>query len=178
MQLSGGRRPADPADSEFCLQLHKAAMDDYAAAVRGWNHEDQRTCHDCGFDPGRRQIITVDGADAGVPAVEDRAREIYRERIELHPHYQGQGTGAQLLDTAARRGQDLILDVLAVNTRAYAFYERHGSREAARHGRRPGTQRTTGRSECAAPTRGPASETVRTAPKTPRDHTPSLRPPS
>ncbi|MEU1597490.1 GNAT family N-acetyltransferase [Streptomyces sp. NPDC005708] len=59
-------------------------------------------------------------------------------RIELHPHYQGRGIGAQLIqsliDTAAQRSQGLILDVLAVNTRAHAFYQRHGFREVARCG--------------------------------------------
>ncbi|MEU0971384.1 GNAT family N-acetyltransferase [Streptomyces sp. NPDC005917] len=82
--------------------------------------------------------MTVDGTDAGVLVVEYRALEVYLGRIELHPHYQGRGIGAQLLqsliDTAAQRGWDLILDVLAINTRAHAFYQRHGFREVARHG--------------------------------------------
>lgn len=113
-------------------------MGDYVAAVWGWNDDDQRTYHDRRFDPERWQIITVDHADADVLVVEHRASDIYLERIELHPRHQGQGTGAQLIqslvDTAAQRGQGLILDVLAVNTRAHAFYERHGFREVARHG--------------------------------------------
>ena len=28
-------RRATPADSEFCFQLHKAAMGDYVTAIRG-----------------------------------------------------------------------------------------------------------------------------------------------
>ncbi|MGW5481831.1 GNAT family N-acetyltransferase [Streptomyces sp. NPDC004008] len=70
--------------------------------------------------------------------VEYRATEVYLARIELHPHHQGRGIGAQLIqsliDTAARRSQHLILDVLVINTRAQAFYQRHGFREVARHG--------------------------------------------
>ncbi|MFF4961392.1 GNAT family N-acetyltransferase [Streptomyces sp. NPDC001222] len=131
-------RPAAPADSEFCFQLHKAAMGDYVAAVWGWDDEDQRAYHERGFDPDRWQVITVDGADAGILVVEYRATEVYLARIELHPHHQGRGIGAQLIqsliDTAARRGQHLILDVLVINTRAHAFYQRHGFREVARHG--------------------------------------------
>ena len=131
-------RPAAPADSEFCFQLHKAAMGDYVAAVWGWDDEDQRAYHERGFDPDRWQVITVDGADAGTLVVEYRATEVYLGRIELHPHYQGQGIDAQLIqsliDTAARRSQHLILDVLVINTRAHAFYQRHGFREVARHG--------------------------------------------
>lgn len=131
-------RPAAPADSEFCFQLHKAAMGDYVAAIWGWDDEEQRAYHERGFDPDRWQVITVDGTDAGILVVDYRATEIYLTRIELHPRYQGRGIGAQLIqsltETAAQRGQDLILDVLAVNTRAHAFYQRHGFLEVARHG--------------------------------------------
>ncbi|MEU3346530.1 GNAT family N-acetyltransferase [Streptomyces sp. NPDC006700] len=131
-------RPAVPADNEFCFQVHKAAMGNYVATIWGWDDEEQRAHHHCGFDPDRWQVITVDGADAGVLVVEYRATEVYLARIELHPHYQGRGIGARLIqsliDTATRRGQQLILDVLAINTRAQAFYQRHGFREVARHG--------------------------------------------
>ncbi|MEW2073575.1 GNAT family N-acetyltransferase [Streptomyces sp. NPDC012403] len=131
-------RPAVPADSEFCFQLHKAAMGHYVAAIWGWDDEDQRAYHDRGFEPDRWQVITVDGVDAGALVVEYRETEVYLGRIELHPHYQGRGIGARLIqsliDTAAQRGQHLILDVLAINTRAHAFYRRHGFREVARHG--------------------------------------------
>jgi ribosomal protein S18 acetylase RimI-like enzyme len=131
-------RPVAPADSEFCFQLHKAAMGDYVAAVWSWDEADQRAYHERGFDPERWQIITVDGADAGILIVEYGASEVYLARIELHPDCQGRGIGAQLIqsliDTAGQRGQALALDVLAINTRALAFYRRHGFREVVRHG--------------------------------------------
>ncbi|MEU1601624.1 bifunctional aminotransferase class I/II-fold pyridoxal phosphate-dependent enzyme/GNAT family N-acetyltransferase, partial [Streptomyces sp. NPDC005708] len=100
-------RPAAPADSEFCFQLHKAAMGEYVAMIWGWDDEDQRAYHERGFDPDRWQVITVDGADAGILIIEYGATEVYLARIELHPHYQGRGIGAQLIqsliDTAAQR---------------------------------------------------------------------------
>ncbi|MGW3359647.1 N-acetyltransferase family protein [Streptomyces bungoensis] len=130
-------RPANPADGEFCFRLHRAAMREYVDAVRGWDDEEQRAYHERAFAPGRWQIVTVDGADAGLLIVEYRAREVYLTRIELHPDHQGRGIGAGLIrflaGAAARRGQSLVLDVLAVNTRALAFYRRHGFREEARH---------------------------------------------
>ncbi|GLZ03325.1 hypothetical protein Acsp03_07920 [Actinomadura sp. NBRC 104412] len=133
-----GLRPATPADSEFCFQLHKAAMGDYVAAVWGWNEQDQRGYHSRAFEPGNWQIITVDGADAGMLSVEHRPAEIYLGRIEIHPDHQGRGIGTrlitELLRQAGRQGQDLVLDVLAVNHRAYALYRRLGLREVARHG--------------------------------------------
>jgi ribosomal protein S18 acetylase RimI-like enzyme len=131
-------RPATPADSEFCYQVHKAAMGGYVAAVWGWDEQRQRGSHARAFDPGRWQIITADGADAGILIVERRPGQIYLSRIEIHPGYQGHGIGTRLigalLDEAAQRGADLVLDVLAVNTRAQALYRRLGMTEVARHG--------------------------------------------
>jgi ribosomal protein S18 acetylase RimI-like enzyme len=113
-------------------------MGEQVAAVHGWVDADQLGYHERVFAPGRWQIITVDGADAGNLVVELRPDEVYLGRIELHPDHQGRGVGAHVvrtvLDTAAAREQPLLLDVFTVNTRARAFYERLGFREVARHG--------------------------------------------
>lgn len=131
-------RPATPADSEFCYQLHKAAMGEYVAAIWGWDDQVQRASHVRAFNPARWQIITVGGADIGMLDVEHRPGEIYLARIEIHPDHQGHGIGTRLvsdlLGKATRRGQELVLDVLAVNHRAHALYQRLGMTEVARHG--------------------------------------------
>jgi ribosomal protein S18 acetylase RimI-like enzyme len=131
-------RPATPADSEFCYQLHKAAMGGYVAAIWGWDDRAQRAAHARAFNRGRWQIITAGQADIGMLDVEYRPSEIYISRIEIHPDYQGRGIGTHLIsalaDEAKRKGQDLVLDVLAVNHRAQALYQRLGLREVARHG--------------------------------------------
>ena len=131
-------RPATAADSEFCFQLHKAAMGEYVTAIWGWDEQRQRDHHARGFDPEHWQIITADGADIGMLNVEYRPAEIYLARIEIHPDYQGRGIGTRLvsalIDEAAQRGQDLVLDVLTVNNRAHALYQRLGMKEVARHG--------------------------------------------
>jgi ribosomal protein S18 acetylase RimI-like enzyme len=133
-----GLRAATAADSEFCFQLHKAAMGDYVAAIWGWDEQDQRDHHARGFDPGRWQIITADGADIGMLSVEYRATEVYLGRIEVRPEHQGRGIGTRLitalLGEAEQQGKDLVLDVLAVNHRAHALYRRLGLREVARDG--------------------------------------------
>jgi len=131
-------RPATRADSEFCYQLHQAAMGDYIAAIWGWDEQVQRDFHTRAFNPGRWQIITADGADAGMLDVEYRPGEIYLSRIEICPDHQGHGIGtclmSTLIDEARQRGQDLVLDVLTVNHRAQALYQRLGMTEVARHG--------------------------------------------
>ena len=131
-------RQATAADGEFCFQLHKAAMGEYVTAIWGWDEQRQRDFHARGFAPGHWQIITVDGADAGILIVDYRPGEVYLARIEIHPDYQGHGIGTRLIgaliDEAAQRGQDLVLDVLTVNNRAQALYQRLGMKEVGRHG--------------------------------------------
>jgi ribosomal protein S18 acetylase RimI-like enzyme len=131
-------RPATPADNEFCFQLHKAAMGGYITAIWGWDEQRQRGFHARSFNPGRWQIITAGQADIGMLDVEHRPGEICISRIEIHPDYQGQGIGTFLLsalaDEARRKGQDLVLEVLTVNRRAQALYQRLGLKEVARHG--------------------------------------------
>ena len=136
--ISVALRPATPADSEFCYQLHKAAMGGYVTAIWGWDEQVQRGFHDRAFNPGRWQVITANGVDAGMIDVEYRPGEIYLARIEIDPGYQGLGIGTGLVGALAAearsRGQDLVLDVLAVNHRAQALYRRLGFTEVARHG--------------------------------------------
>jgi GNAT superfamily N-acetyltransferase len=131
-------RSATPADSDFCYQLHKAAMGSYITGIWGWDEQRQRSFHARSFNPGRWQIIIAGETDIGMLDVEYRPGEIYISRIEIHPDYQGQGIGTLLIsalaDQASRTGQDLVLDVLTVNHRAQALYQRLGLKEVARHG--------------------------------------------
>jgi ribosomal protein S18 acetylase RimI-like enzyme len=131
-------RPTTPADTEFCYQLHKAAMGAYITAIWGWDEQVQRAFHARAFNVHRWQIITDGEVDVGMLDIDFRPEEIYLSRIEIHPDHQGHGIGTRLisalLDEAHQEGQELVLDVLAVNGRAQALYRRLGLREVARHG--------------------------------------------
>ncbi|MGH3279167.1 MAG: hypothetical protein ACRDNW_08530, partial [Trebonia sp.] len=70
-------RPAAPADSEFCYQLHEAAMRSYVTATWGWDEHVQRELHARAFNPSRWQIITAGGTDVGMLDIEHRPDEIY-----------------------------------------------------------------------------------------------------
>lgn len=98
-------RPATDADSEFCYQLHKAAMGDYIAAIWGWDEQVQRGYHARAVNPGRWQVVTANGADVGMLDVEYRPREIYLSRIEIHPDHLGHGIGARLISALIDEAQ-------------------------------------------------------------------------
>jgi ribosomal protein S18 acetylase RimI-like enzyme len=113
-------------------------MGDYVTAIWGWDEQAQRDFHARAFNPDLWQIIMADGADIGMLAVEYRPAEMYLGRIEIQPSHQGRGIGTRLItaliDQARQKGQDLVLDVLIVNHRAQALYQRLGLTEVARHG--------------------------------------------
>lgn len=131
-------RPAVVGDSEFCFQLHKAAMRDYVDAIWGWEDQPQRDYHDASFDPSRWQIITADDENVGMIEVERGHDAIYLARIEILPSHQGLGIGtsliSSLIEEAESEGKELALDVLVVNSRALALYRRLGLTEVGRHG--------------------------------------------
>lgn len=84
-------RQAEQADYDFLYHLHKETMQAYVEATWGWNEEWQREYFDRKWDPCRRQIIQVNGRDAGVLVVDNRQGEHYLGLIELLPEFQGAG---------------------------------------------------------------------------------------
>lgn len=132
-------RQTTAADLEFCFGLHRSALGEYVEAIWGWDELEQRTRFQDGFDPAGTQIITVNGHDAGALNVDEADGAVVLARIELDPTYQGRGIGGHivgaLVSEAASRGEDVVLEVLDVNTRAVAFYSRLGFHESGRPGK-------------------------------------------
>ena len=135
MSQSYTLRPATAADYDFLFALHRAAMRAYVETIWGWHEDWQQEYFRQKFNPSRRQIIQVDGQDAGVLVVERRADELYLELIELLPAFQGRGVGTAILhgliDRARAEGVPLTLHVLRSNDDARRLYERLGLRVVA-----------------------------------------------
>lgn len=105
-------------------------MREYIESIWGWHEEWQEEYFRRKFDPKGRQIIVIDGQDAGVLVLEERPDEVYLSLIELWPEFQGHGVGTEiirgLLRHAHNRELPLVLDVLRSNNEALRLYERLG----------------------------------------------------
>ena len=122
-------RPATADDFPFLYDLHVATMRDYVTQTWGWDDAAQREMFAASFQPANSQIITINGLDIGVLAVEHRPDDWFLANFEIAPVAQGQGLGAtiirDLLATAARDGLPARFQVLKVNP-ARRLYERLG----------------------------------------------------
>lgn len=123
-------RQATAKDYDFLYALHVAAMREYVEQIWEWQDAWQEEYFARKFKPAARQVIVVDGCDAGTFVVEWRADEVYVALIELLPAYQGRGIGSNLLRSliaeAHGRGLPVSLHVLKPNTPARRLYERLG----------------------------------------------------
>ncbi len=131
MEIKFTLRQATAADYDFLFALHAAAMRPYVEATWGeWNAEWQAEYFARKFDPSPRQIIQVNGQDAGVVVVEYRAGDLYLALIELLPPFQGLGIGTQIIQELVTRawqeGVPLSLHVLKSNPLALELYSRLG----------------------------------------------------
>ncbi len=123
-------RDATAADREWLYQLNRATMRDYVVQTWGaWDEAFQRQYFDDRYTPEGRQIIVVEGADAGGLIVHREASRIFLGDISLLPAFQSQGIGSEvvhdLLEEAAGLDVPVELQVLKVNP-ARALYERLG----------------------------------------------------
>ena len=122
-------RQATEADYPFLYRLHAAAMKDSVARTWGWDEAAQQAMFRERFDPGRQQIVVVDGRDVGVLVVERRPDVLFLGQIQILPAYQRRGLGTAiitaLLAGARRDGLPVALQVLKVNP-ARGLYERLG----------------------------------------------------
>jgi ribosomal protein S18 acetylase RimI-like enzyme len=123
-------RQAVDEDYDFLYDLHRLTMREYIEPLWGWHEDWQRDYFRAKFDPQKRQIIVIDGQDAGVVVVEERPEEVYLGLIELLPKVQGRGIGTDIINRLQAKAQQtnrlLTLHVLKTNQPARRLYERLG----------------------------------------------------
>lgn len=123
-------RQATHEDYDFLYRLHVQSMRLYIEATWGWQEAWQHEYFALKFDPQKRQVIQVDGQDAGTLVVEERDGDVYLALIELLPAFQNRRVGTAILTDLLRRAQvchkPVALHVLKTNEPARLFYERLG----------------------------------------------------
>ena len=123
-------RKATRDDKGFAYKVKRAAMREYVELVWGWDEDQQWQLHDRWFREQDFQIINLDGTDVGIMSVDVRPDCMFVNQLYLLPEYQGQGVGRKCTLMVMERGSSLgvpvRLQVMKVNPRAVAFYERLG----------------------------------------------------
>jgi len=123
-------RKATPADSEFAYRVKKAAFKSYAEKVWGWDEEEQKRLHERRYQSQDFRIVVSAGKDVGVASVVRNTDCLELKQLFLLPEHQSKGIGARcmllLVEEAREIGLPIRLQVLKVNPRAIAFYEREG----------------------------------------------------
>lgn len=124
-------RTATADDSEFAYQTKKAAFRKYVEKVWGWDENEQRKFHERRFATQGFQVIQVDNIDVGILAVVQQPDCVKVNQMFILPKHQSRGIGAACImriieDTVSKL--PIQLQVLKVNNRAFAFFQRFGFR--------------------------------------------------
>ena len=125
-------RPATTDDIDALFVIHRAALGEYVAATWGWDDALQLAFFREHFQPEVRSVIEIEGRTIGFVDITDHDDCIRLENIEIAPRYQGHGIGTRIIQKLIARAQTrqvtLKLQVLKVNNRARALYDRLGFR--------------------------------------------------
>ena len=123
-------RKAQATDSEFVFTVKRAAFREYVEQIWGWDDTYQRELHNRRFASQDIRIIQFHGTDVGFLSTSTNSDTFKVDQIYLLPDYQGKGIGAacmrNIIDDANREQKPVTLQVLKINTRATAFYQRLG----------------------------------------------------
>ncbi len=123
-------RKVDAIDSDFVFAVKKAAFREYVEQVEEWDDTHQRGLHNKRFDSQNFRIIQFQGNDIGFFSTSCTADSLKVYQFFIHPEYQGRGIGSacmtRILADADVSGKTVNLQVLKINIRGIAFYQRLG----------------------------------------------------
>ena len=125
-------RKAYASDSEFVFTVKTLAFREYVERVWGWDDDYQRELHNRRFAAQNICIIQFRKTDVGFLAISRTPDTLKVNQIFILPEYQGKGIGSacmtHIIDDANLAQKSVTLQVLKVNTRGIAFYQRLGFR--------------------------------------------------
>ena len=125
-------RKATEADCEFAYEARKAAFQEYAEQVWGWDEELERKRHPSRFASQAFRVICAPEGDVGILATKCDSGDLTVKQLFILPEHQGKGIGSacmeQVIKEAKAKRQTVNLQVLRINDRAIAFYYRMGFR--------------------------------------------------
>ena len=128
-------RKAREIDSEFVFAVKKEAFREYAEQVWGWDESHQRESHNARFASHDFRIIGFRGTNVGFFATSNTSEKLTLHQLFILPEYQGRGIGSacmtRIVNEAKMEQKPVMLQVLKINTRAIAFYERIGFKIAS-----------------------------------------------
>ena len=123
-------REAGAIDSNFVFAVKKAAFREYVEQIWGWDDTYQKKLHNRRFASQDLRIIQFSGIDVGFLSASNTSEAVNVNQIYILPEYQGRGIGAAcmrgIIDDANQEQKPVTLQVLRINTRAIAFYQRLG----------------------------------------------------
>ena len=123
-------RKATAENSEFTYQTEKSAFREYVEKVRGWDEDREQQFHLKCFASQDFQIIQVSGVDVGFLSLTRQPDFIKVHKLFISPKHQSKGFGEAvmklLIEEASALKLPVRLQVLKVNSRAFAFYQRLG----------------------------------------------------
>lgn len=125
-------RLATVDDSEFAYQTKKAAFRKYVEKVLGWDEDEQRQLHKRRFVSQDYKVIQVAGIDVGVLATTRQPDCVKVNQLFIVPEHQNKGIGRacimRIIEDTTVSKLPIRLQVLKVNNRAFAFFQRLGFR--------------------------------------------------
>lgn len=122
-------RQAKQADQEHLAELRALVLYDDLHRLGRYEEVKVRERFRHTFDPVHTWVIEVEGELVGCVALKPKLEEMLLEHFYIHPDYQGQQIGTQVLDMLLKRddvrGKRVILNVLQ-GSPARRLYERFG----------------------------------------------------
>jgi len=123
-------RKATDDDIKLSFEIRKNAMYEYIVESKGWDEEKEMQDHINDFNTEVMQIIEVDNKPVGVIECVIENGNISIHGLYISKEFQNYKIGSQVMHNifkSAKTGiRDILLQVLKVNAKAKAFYERLG----------------------------------------------------